>query len=390
MWDMRPIAALLAAGLLACFACGRPDDRAASGTAPETAGPTLAPGDVTVLAPLPAPDHLDALLGAGGLLPDAIAAQIGQLAPQFTPDDTRARLRAVCTRFDPCAPKPGGDPHACIGEMRVVLQPLVITDGAVAAQDAAVHVFYDLDAEATSALARRLVALADPAPPPALAVSPRLARGDAPYASALRELVTDLAAHGELSRVTFLRNVDVKGNGWTFGGFDVHAGGVAVPLAIPRVGGSEQAVVVHGSGPFVFSLSPAPSGDDTLGLLLDPTRLGILADANPDGARDRALTGFAAALALENPTRHDASTADCASCHVAEASRLFAHAFAAHAGFSLDPSGAFSPDADRGTAATTAAQTLRACGYVGTKPALAQRTANESAVAARKMGELAR
>jgi hypothetical protein len=271
--------------------------------------------------------------------------------------------------------------------MRLVFQPLLVSDGLVTAQDAAVHVFFDLDAKATSELARRLVALADPAPGAALGVSPRLARGDAAYASSLRLLVTDLAGHGELSRVTFLRNVDVKGNSWTFGGFDVH-GGVATPLTNPRVGGSEQSVVVHGSGPFVFSLSPGPSGDDTLGLLLDPTRLQVLDEATPDGAKARVTTGFGAALAIENPTKNDASSVDCASCHVAETARLFAHDFAARNDFTLDASPAFSADADRGSTAATAAETLRACGYVGTKPALSQRTVNESMVAARKMGAL--
>jgi hypothetical protein len=388
---MRPAPALFAASLLVCFACGRSETNAGAGAeaAAETAGAALGLGDVTVLAPLPPADHLDTLLGANGILPDAIASEIGQLVEQFTPDDTRARLRAVCTRFDPCAPKPGGDSHACIGEMRLVFQPLLVRDGGLAAQDAAVHVFYDLDATTTRELARRLVGLADEAPPQLLGVSARLARGDAAYASAFRQLVTDLAARGELSRVTFLRNVDVKGNSWTFGGFDLHAG-VATPLANPGVGGSEQSVVIHGSGPFVFSLSPAPSGDATLGLLLDPTRLEILADANPDAAKARVTTGFGAALALENPTKNDASTVDCVSCHVAEAARVFAQDFAARSGFALDPSSAFSADANPGSPAATAAETLRACGYVGAKAVISQRTVNESTVAARKMGELGR
>lgn len=326
---------LLPWALVAACAAGEPDASEASGGATTSSAPSrLAPSDVTALEPL---TSLAEMTPRDALLPDAVASRIGMLVEHYPAEDTLARLRVVCTRFDPK------------GQIRVVLQPLVLTDGVLGAQDAAVHVFYDLDAATTRVLAQRLTEAHSP---------PALAR--------------ELAARGTLSRVTFLRNIDVKGNGWTFGGFDLAAGAVT-PIVVPRTGGSEQNVIVHGSGPFASSLAPAPTGEATLGLLLDPVRLGILLDANPDAARSQIDAAISSARALEDPARFDSSTADCASCHLAESARIY---------------GAAKKDAQAPSRTFTAAETLRACGYVGTRGMMSQRVQNESVVAAEKMGAL--
>jgi hypothetical protein len=137
-------------------------------------------------------------------------------------------------------------------------------------------------------------------------------------------------------------------------------------------------------------LSPAPSGDDTLGLLLDPTRLGVLSDANPDAARQRIQTGFDAAVALENPSIHDATTADCASCHVVGAARSFAERAAKDRAIGLSSARRYAGEPTSSVTPGSAAEALRACGYVGRVPTLSVRTRNESVVAAAKMEELRR
>jgi hypothetical protein len=295
----------------------------------------FAASDVTVLAPL---TTLDEMTSRDAFLPDAIASKIGMLVEHYPAEDTLGRLRVVCTRFDP------------VGQIRVVMQPLLVTDGVLGAQDAAVHVFYDLDAPTTRELAARLA-------------SPH----DVP------DLTKEFTARGKLSRTTFLRNTDVKGNGWTFGGFEIDAGAVT-PLVIARTGGNEQNVIVNGTGPFASSLAPAPAGEDaTLGILLDPVRLGIMFDSNPDAAKAQIDKGISGALALEDPAKFDSNTADCASCHLAESARIFGAAKKA----GVAPTRTF-----------TAPETLRACGYVGSKAVMSQRVQNESAVAARKMGAL--
>jgi hypothetical protein len=327
--------AVAAVLLVACTA----RDQAGSSAAAESAPSKLSADDVTVLVPL---SSLDAMTARDGLLPDAIASQVGQLVEHYTADDTLARLRVVCARFDACAPSFVGGP-ACNGEVRLVMQPLLETDGVLGAQDAAVHLFYDLGVADKPALANAIAAHSD-----------------------LPTLIHDFTGRATLTRVTFIRNTDVKGNGWVFGGFDVRAG-IATALTVPRVSGNTQSIVINGSGPFGASIAPAPSGTDTLGLLLDPTRLDILKDANPAAAQQQIDNGISAATALEDPQKHDATNADCASCHLAETARRLGQA--------LPP-------------LPTAADTLRACGYVGGRPVKSQRTVNESALAAQRMGAL--
>ena len=227
--------------------------------------------------------------------------------------------------------------------MRLVLQPLLETDGVLGAQDAAVHLFYDLAAADKPALAGAIAAHTE-----------------------LPILIHDFTGRATLTRVTFIRNTDVKGNGWMFGGFDIREG-TPTALTVPRVAGNTQSIVINGSGPFGASVAPAPAGADTLGLLLDPTRLDILKDANPAAAQLQIANGISAATALEDPAKHDATNADCASCHLAETARKLGQA--------LPP-------------LLTAADTLRACGYVGNRPVKSQRTINESVLAAQRMGAL--
>lgn len=96
--------------------------------------------------------------------------------------------------------------------------------GDTGARDAGVHVFYDLSATATKLLARQLAAGT---------VNPITA-----------------AEMGTVSRVTFVKNVDVKGNAWVFGGLDAKDGAF-VPISIPRV-------VTNGGFPFSASIRPRP------------------------------------------------------------------------------------------------------------------------------------
>ena len=287
-----------------------------------------------VVAPLPV-DRLTILeplstsmIGPDELLPEAVRAGIGQLVEHETADESLHALRLVCTRFVP-------------GQVRFVLQPI----GATGARDAAVHVFHDLSATATKALAHQL------------------AEGTVDPIAA--------AAMGTVSRVTFVRNVDVKGNAWVFGGFDA-VDGAFVPITIPRVGTSEQRVVTNGSFPFAASLSPRPTTDPQLGLLLDPVRLRILAESDAAGAQAKVQAGAEAARALESPATQNLTNTDCVSCHLAGAARRVAASFA---GTTVE--------------AVTPAESLRACGYVGTRQVVSERTRNETSEAAAQWAAIA-
>ena len=124
------------------------------------------------------------------------------------------------------------------------------------------HVFYDLDAPTTRALASRLA-------------EPHEAGGGHARVRRARDF----------SRVTFMRNTDVKGNGWSFGGFDVR-GGQPMALEVPRTGGHEQNDHPW-RGAAATSLAPAPEGEGTLGLLLDPVRLRFSSTRIPTLPADR-------------------------------------------------------------------------------------------------------
>ncbi len=339
--------------LLLLGACAAGSETGASTTSAVTGAVPVA--NVTMLAPLSTAMLTAAtVVGNGKLLPDAARAAVGQLVEHVTAGDSDAALRVVCTRIVPCEKALLHDANAddtCAAQVRFVLQPVHADTGA---DDAAVHVFYELPAAAKPALARSLAA----GPVDAAAT----------------------AALGTLARVTFVRNVDVKGNGWVFGGFDA----TLAPLTIPRIAATEQRIVTNGDFPFAISLSPKPPIDagPQLGLLLDPVRLGILFDADPDRAKALVLAGDDAARALEDPRQHDTADTDCASCHVAGAARNVAAVNAAAHGFAL---AAAAPAAF----GATPAEALRACGYAGTAAVMSARLVNETSLAAAKWAEIA-
>lgn len=363
--------------------------------------------DVTVVSPLDERVLLRAdtpLANGRRLLAGNLAEQIGQLVEHFSPVESLERLRVVCTRFDPRASGQGA-------QIRFVLQPVVSEgeSGVLTTQDAAVHIFYDLSTDLTRELARRLVSLPgaraqQPLDGPHARIADEVANGregmPGSYTTQLRDIVREYGARGTVSRVTFMRNVDVKGNTWVFGGVDVSPTGATIPLSIPRAGNAgEQRVVLNGSFPFGVSFSPSPtSSSTTLGLLLDPIRLGILHDTNPEGAKQRVVAAYGAALALENPDEHDATSADCGSCHLAGTARRVAeHVAASHRyGGELPIEHLFREEATGGAGGLLRARErrplppdqLRACGYAGREVVIAQRTINESAVAAQRMGDL--
>lgn len=392
VWGMqRGTSASALAGLviLALAACRAEDTSERGAIADEhLTESTLALSSVTVLAPLASYPTLltaDTPIGDDALVPRDARAGFGQLVEHFTPDETVRDLRVVCTRFVPCArPIQSGDRRACAGQVRFVLQPVrPSSEGSPTAQDAAVHVFYELSDDVTRTLATRLASAPGAHDRGALGVS------SSESTQATQALAVDIASKGSPARVTFIRNVDVKGNTWVFGGHDRRGGGWA-PIPIPRTTDVEQRVVTNGSWPFAISVTPRPTTDPSLGLLLDPTRLGILAESSPEAAKDRVSMGHRAALAIEDPHAHDTNDIDCASCHVAGVARRFGVEIASARGFGPLPEptpvvpGMALKATDDGR---TPAASLRACGYVGQTPVLSQRVVNETALAAVQMGQ---
>lgn len=339
--------------------------------------------DVSILFPLPAAAALDALwmptaAGARGpLLPPERYADLPRLHVFQTPEETYARLRVVALRLDPCFVTG----PACRHQVRLTMQPVVYDAflDTVRADDAAVHLFYDLSAAQFAALLdelRAATAAAAVATDGPLRVHPILAAEGlhGPFAARLRAAVLRHAGAETLTRVTFMQLQNFNVNEWVFGGFEV-AGAALEPIQIVDAGATRQRfinVILESDEDFVASVDPPALGADDLSLLFH---------SNTARAAEPAAIAAAerAALRIENPDVHSTETVSCVACHTATQARLWTER-------SLGRDTAGHPD--RYTAAadltltsetTRVPGSLRAFGWLHQRVAISQRTVNESA-----------
>ena len=345
------------------------------------AGPELTPNDVSVLFPsLPADELWPATLpGRGGpILPaNELASFELSLVRELPDEDVYAALRVVSLRFDPCFQHERGG--ACQPQMRLVFQ---VPDPAGGFFDGAFHALYAIDPARLGEVATALRELARIAPENAaattLAVSPVLrARGlQSPYADGLRKLVASCAGGDTLVRVTFMTRTASRSGQWQFGGFEKGKGKLRI-AGLAEHASTQQNVTRSVGHDFEYAVIAAfaePAG-----------RIGT------SGSRLRDLDAAARAdvhawaLRQEDPAIHLPDTTDCASCH------LSGH-IARHLE-DLDPS-LVTPSlaADRAARELSGVErdsdNLRAFGWFGKEPMVAQRTANETAVVLRGFAAL--
>ncbi len=351
--------------------------------------------DVSVLFPLPSTIEEAAQLslasaGKGGpLLTEARFAAIPVFADNPLPERAYDRWRIVAARIDPCFPDLAvlvSNPAAC-RRLRLVAQPLA-TDplGAVVADDAAIHLLYDLSAADFDAMTVAWLAVATDQtrdPRTTLGIHPVIANEGlaGPTATTLREVaITTYAGAATLSQYTF---VEGRGVAWEFGGLRVDgAGQNALPIhGIEDASG--QVTVSDTDG--VFGVSPASAEVRAMEPLAGEVTGGGV------GGGEVTLTASAAAitaalrmtLTVDDPTLLNADTVDCASCHLATRARERARTLGASsaglprfaiAGFDLSLG-------DLGSAAASPQQ-QRAFGYNGREAMWNQRVVNESAAVA--------
>jgi hypothetical protein len=369
--------------LLLLVGCGGPLTSPPRGEAAER----LDLNDVSFLLPLPPPGRLDSLLGLapggdlGPLLPKALYDGLPLLVEGQDREALFSELRVVSVRVDPCFPGSAPpNPPACLRQVRLVAQPVFVENGAVTTRDAAVHLFYSLEATRFAAMVRRLFeldVLAGALSSGPLDVHPVLRRQglEGPYGARLRAMVLEACGAATLSRVAVM-SVDAQGATWQFTAFDVRTGAL-VDDVIPRLPMLKvQAFQEFGSSSFRNgALVPGAFGD-SLDLLLSEREMRLL----DRRSLDKALTS---ALRLEHPERASPKTADCASCHVASRARRNAETF-----HQLDTTGhvdrfaAAGFDLSRLDGAKDDPRALRAFGYFGRESAFSQRTINESATVA--------
>jgi hypothetical protein len=352
--------------------------------------------DVSILLPLARTSaEFDRLLapstaGRGGplvprpLYDDAMGAD----TPADDATDTPMRyasLRLVSVRFDPCFANIGPivDPASCHDQMRVVFQPYDFASGDGPA-DGALHVFYSLTRaevlEALDAIAALREASSGTANLGPLAVHPIAAKEGltGPFVSGVSALLTKYAGTANLVRFTGFRedapNVVAE---WGFHGFDV-AGGVATPIAIPKLKGPQASLVTF-SVAVASDFMPESSASDNMQLLGDDVRA---------RAADMAMqqAAFDAALRIENPSFHSPNTIDCASCHLSgPAVQVGANVGLTTAGnpnvFALASAFVSSADMAQTTPPDTPPVTINVhmFSYLDTTPSIAMRTINETA-----------
>lgn len=363
----------------------------------------LSQNDMSVLMPLPK------TLTEGGLLAPIDQGQYGELLPKALfdqlppllvrqPGSLFDSLRVVALRFDPCFPAMP-PVNACTPQVRLVWQPLMeeVENNVkfVSTIDVAVHTFYDLPSIEFTALIWRLEQLKASSgrriEDEALTVNPTLRSFGlrSQYAKTLFATVMSSIGAKRMSRITFMQ-VDrlpdySTGETWSFGGLDLSAGEPNGSIQIPRVGGTLHSFKGRTSNALYFDgeTKPAPTGPDTIGILITDSK--VLAPKDELEIKSAA----AAALRIENPKLHSAHTIDCVSCHLAFSARTWA--IRHYPWMNLRSGAAFGDvywsrrNLENTSQTLGNSNVLRGFGYIGNKPAVSQRVVNETAEAITKL-----
>jgi len=252
--------------------------------------------------------------------------------------------------------------------------------------DSAIHLLYDLDADAFRAVLDQLVSLRGDAEVDVheiLGVNPVLAAEGEEGATlaALRELILDHVGPGQLGRFTFM--LGNESFTWQFGGLDVD-GATLTPVAIHGIEvddenhGHEQFISANGRLMFV---APTTAKSRTLEALMGDNDCGPMP---PFGCAAFALkhtdaeieAGLAMALRIENPRLETAETVDCGSCHQAGPLRARAEALGKSSAGLPRFSSRWNLTLSNAAELTGAPNRVRAFGYFHAEPVLSQRERN--------------
>lgn len=372
--------------LLLASACG--DDMSSTGGAGSGAGgtggaggasavaPALGLNDVSVLIPLPktidAPGYLgSADAGARGVL---LPQDVFDAIPTFPVVPSQGllydRMRVLAVRFDGCS----GGVGQCEPEIRLVLQPVNNSK----ARDSALHLFFRLTQDEMTEVVAQLRDLRALAPEVTtegpLDVHPALAAQgvEGPYGAALRELLLAHAGEDNLVRVTFFLRAPPTNEVWFFGGFD-RAGTKLTPIDVVGVGTDPQRVILtKTSTTYAYDLTPLGTTPEDGSVLTSSAT----AEAASDAERAAAFASF---LRVQNPSTYVPDELPCAGCHLASFVTADASTrFGLDAGSLADNFTSTRDLSMRGGSAGNPSS-LRAFGWFGDEPMIAQRTINDSA-----------
>lgn len=330
--------------------------------------------DVAMLLPLPSEVHTPVLANVEGLISpavyDALVTSHADIAPRIGGPIAFGDFHVVALRFDLCdRAAVGVCPAGTDGRLRVVLQPMYLRGGAVAAHDVALHAFYPVPAASLPQVIESLRALAalqgTPTDAP-LDVS-RGARAPT-YVRQLRALIAPIATADRLVRLTVIGQIaDSAAFAWVFRGVD-RVGETFAPTVIPGVPEAEQSLQLSG-GDTVYRTHPLV--DEPAGFALATNGPAFAAAS----ARERGAA-LEALAAVENPLVHDTVNTQCVGCHV---STFLTTRRAEAVGIApLAIAGRFTAPL-AATIARSDARVVRGFGWAASSPAISQRVVNDSA-----------
>lgn len=346
--------------------------------------------ELSVLMPLPRVAEAGTIWsprtlgGRGELLPARVYGVLPQIVIGQDPARVYDSLRVVGLRFDPCFQE-GAVPSPCQRQVRLVWQPLSALgtrrESGATTIDAAVHSFHILSESEWRGLVQglRMLKRTFPLGPGLpLQVHPWLSRqgyGGA-FWSEFQKVVLPLIGGDNIGRVTAM-TVNPRGDVWVFLGFDREGTGWR-RVTVPRVNHTAQAFFsgLIGAPEFRTDMNPRPEGEAALmELLLDSAKM------REEQPEEKIVAAVRRAHFLGNPHLSNPGTVDCASCHAARAVPSWAERnFPQWAGRRFPERFIASVNSANLTVNPLRTNVVRAFGYFGTDPVIAQRTINETAV----------
>ncbi|CAN5250375.1 hypothetical protein BH09MYX1_BH09MYX1_12740 [soil metagenome] len=381
---MRRLLSLLALALAACSSSTTPPPGGNVPTNLPTSSTKLDANDVSILMPLPTTmAAVEDLLAAtavgtrGELLPlEDFTKEMGALT-LYPEDNGRDKLRVVAARFDPCFPRLVSDPSKCQAQLRLVMQPVILSsyDNTVRAVDAAIHVFYTFERPEFVKMLGEMAAVKDASSVStagALAPNPAItAEGlTGAYAKGLRAVILAHAGASAISRITFTQ-LTGSANVWIWGGVD-RKNGVLTPMGIAGTKTTSQRLDNNFLGEDIFGVDVVPAldeHDDTLVAF----KSNDVAMNGPISAMQKAVDSM---VLMENPDKITADEGTCASCHVATPFRLWAER---NRGLKTDTNpNLFSKTVPQTSPAALKLDSVRAFGWRERDFAVSQRVANET------------
>jgi|APLak6261679142_1056127.scaffolds.fasta_scaffold00101_21 hypothetical protein len=365
----------LLVSLVVLAACGTPSTTADSGVTPDasvyvpTQTHALGLNDVTWLLPLEPLDAGSPFPAADTLLPLPSFTRLTTTEPVVRTE--LSRLRVVGVRFDACdRALPGPCPTDADGSLRLVLQPVL--GPPTRTEDIALHAFFPIPHAELPQVVDELRALAELlALPTAAPLQLNTAFTTSPaYRTKLGALVSRYARRTTLHRLTlFGQESDHAAIVWVFRGEELQ-GGAMQPITVAHVdAGAQEVLLFAGDSYLVTPLADEPTGFARV----------VMETSFRNATAPQQLDSVKSLLAVDNPTLHTSSTAQCTSCHV---STTLLEPRATDAGIDVTTlserytSSTFDltvpPAAFRG-------RTLRALGFFNEVPMISARVINESA-----------